>query len=104
MPFELQVIRASEFVRFDAREQLDLVASMDILRSLAQACRKRGLECALVDLRSLPVPEKPIFTANDLAALVGAFRDAGFGGQQRLAILYRTDVHGGIHNFSFISR
>ena len=104
MPFELQIIRASEFVRFDAHEHLDLEASKEVLRSLARACRKRGLDCALLDLRTLPVPEKPLFTANDLAALIGAFREAGFGKDQRLAILYRVDVHGGIRNFSFIGR
>ena len=104
MPFELQIIRASEFVRFDAHEQPDLEASKEVLRSMAHACRKRGLDCALLDLRMLPIPEKPLFTANDLAALVGVFLEAGFGRQQRLAILYRLDVHGGIHNFSFISR
>ena len=40
----------------------------------------------------------------ELAALVGTFREAGFSLQQRLAILYRHDVHGGIHSFAFISR
>jgi hypothetical protein len=40
----------------------------------------------------------------ELAALVGTFREAGFTRQQRLAILYCQDVHGGIRNFAFISR
>jgi len=67
MPFGLQVIRASEFARFDAHEHLDLDASKDVLRSLGKACRKRGRGCALLDLRTLQVPEKLLFTANDLA-------------------------------------
>jgi hypothetical protein len=104
MPIELQVIRASEFIRWDAHHYLDLEASKEALRTLALACRKRGLNSALVDLRTLPVLPKPHFTTTQLAALVGTFREAGFSRQQRLAILYRHDIHGGVRNFAFISR
>ena len=101
---ELHVIRASEFIRIDAREQLDLAASKAALRALAYSCRKRGLDCAMLDLRSLPVLARPRFTKAELAALVGTFREAGFTRQQRLAVLYRHDIHGGIRNFVFFSR
>jgi hypothetical protein len=104
MPVELQVIRASEFIRLDPGSHLDFEASKNVLRDLAHACRKRGLDRAMVDLRSLPVPPKPIFTVAELAALVLTFQDAGFTRQQRLAILYNSDVYGGIRNFAFISR
>jgi hypothetical protein len=104
MPVELQVIRAAEFIRLDSNKHLDLAASNEVLRSLAQACRKRGVACAMLDLRTVPVPAKPRFTTTELAALVGTFREAGFSRQQRLAILYRHDVHGGVRNFAFISR
>lgn len=104
MPIELQVIQASEFIRLDADEHLDFEASKQALQLLAHACHKRGLDRALVDLRSLPVLARPHFTPTELAALVGTFREAGFTRQQRLAILYRHDVHGGIRNFAFISR
>lgn len=104
MPVELQVIRASEFIRLDPSSQLDFEASRDALRHLAQACHTRGVDSALLDLRKLPVPPKPHFTPAELAALVTAFRDAGFSRQQRLAIMYRKDIHGGVRNFAFISR
>src|SRR5262245_40493179 len=104
MPIELQVIRASEFVRFGATGLLDLEASKEVLRSLALACRKRGLGCALLDLRAVPTPEKPWFTPPEIAALVDAFRQAGFTRQQRLAVLYRTDAHGGARLFATLSR
>jgi len=104
MPVELQVIRASEFVRLDADEHLDFEATKQALQTLAHACWKRGVNCALIDLRGLPVLEKPHFSPTQLAALVGTFRDAGFARRQRLAILYRHDVHGGIRSFAFISR
>jgi len=104
MPIELQIIRASEFVRLDADEQLDFEASKKVLQELAYACRKRGLDHAMVDLRNVPIPEKPHFTKNELAGLVLTFRAAGFSREQRLALLYREDIHGGIRDFAFISR
>lgn len=104
MPLELQVIRANEFLRLDAQEHLDFAASRKTLQDLAQACRKRGLDRALLDLRALPVPEKPLFTPTQLAALVDTFRESGFGRHQRLAILYRIDLHGGARLFAFIGR
>src|SRR5215471_17976087 len=104
MPVELQIIRASEFVRLDADEQLDFEATKKALQDLAYACRKRGLDAAMVDVRNVPIPEKPHFTKNELAGLVLTFRAAGFSREQRLAVLYRQDVHGGIRDFAFISR
>src|SRR5262245_40769624 len=104
MPLELQVIRASEFVRLDARESLDFEASKRALEDIARGCQRRGLECALLDLRALPMPTKPLFTPTELAGLVSTFREAGFSNQQRLAVLYREDIHHGIRNFAFISR
>jgi hypothetical protein len=58
----------------------------------------------MVDLRDLPVPEKPRFTDAQLAKLVGAFSAAGFSQRQRLAVLYRQDVHGTIRSFTSIGR
>lgn len=104
MPIDLQVIRASDFVCLDADEQLDFTSSKQALQTLAHACRKRGLDRALLDLRALPIPDKPLFTPTQLAALIGTFRAAGFGRQQRLAILYKTDPHGGVRTFAFIGR
>ena len=104
MPIDLQVIRAGDFVCLDADEQLDYEASKQALQSLAHACRKRGLDRALLDLRALPVPAKPLFTPTQLAALIGTFRAAGFGRQQKLAVLYKTDPHGGVRTFAFIGR
>ena len=104
MPTELQVIRASEFVRLDPDEHLDFESSKAVLHTLAAACRKRGLNRALLDLRSLPIPENPLFDATQLAALIGTFHDAGFGRHQRVAVLYRLDPHGGARRFAFIGR
>jgi hypothetical protein len=104
MPIDLEVIQASEFVRLDPQEHLDFEASKQALQALALACQKRGLDRALLDLRTLPLPPKPRFTPTQLAALVRTFRDAGFSRQERLAVLYRSDIHGGVRNFAFMSR
>jgi hypothetical protein len=104
MAVALRIIRAAEFVCLDPDEHLDLEASKQALRDLALACRKRGLDRAVVDLRKLPVLARPHFTKTELAALVDAIRDAGFSEEQRLAVVYRDDVFGGIRDFAFISR
>lgn len=104
MPLELQIIRAAEFVRLGALGELDFQKSKQALASLASACRKRCLDRALLDVRELPVPDRPRFTVAELAALVGTFRGAGFGPRQRLAVLYKTDPHRGARRFAFIGR
>ena len=104
MPVELQIIRASEFVCLDADEQLNFDESKNVLQSLAHACRKRGLDRALLDVRGMPVSPKPRFTPSQLAELVRTFHEAGFRKHQRLAVLYKTDPHGGARMFAFISR
>ena len=104
MPVELDIIRAGEFIRLDSQKLLDLETSKQALRVLAQGCLKRGINYALLDIRSIPVPPKPQFTPNELAALVRTFQEAGFSRQQRLAVLYRKDVYGGVRNFAFFSR
>jgi len=104
MPLELQVVRASEFVRLGAEGHLDFDASKKALQTLARACWKRGLKRALLDLRALPVPPKPVFTPTQLAALVQTFGGAGFTRHHRLAVLYRVDLHGGARRFAFIGR
>jgi hypothetical protein len=102
MPFDVQIIRASEFVRLDPHEHLDFEGSKEALRTIARACRKRAIDRAIMDLRTLPIPAKPLFTRDELSALVGTFHDAGFTQNQRLAVLYRQDPHQGIRKFAFI--
>jgi hypothetical protein len=103
MPLDLHIIRAQEFVRLGAQGHLNFEQSKEALAILARACRKRGVCRALLDLRALPVPPKPLFTPTQLAALVGTFREAGFTRQQKLAVLYRSDPHRGARLFAFIS-
>lgn len=104
IPVDLQVIRAKEFICLDPEEHRDFETSKKSLQDLALACRKRGLNRALLDLRGLPVLPKPHFTREQVAELVGTFRAAGFTQKQRLAVLYEHDFYGIIRDFASFSR
>src|SRR5208283_4999543 len=102
MPTELQIIRASDFVRLGAKGNFDMDASKAALAEVASACRKRGIDRAMMDLRALHPGPKPVFSPTDLAKLVNTFREIGFTHQQRLAILYSSDPHHRARMFAFI--
>ena len=93
MPQELQIIRAVEFIRYGAEGRFDPAASKLALAKLIRACRKRGIDQALMDLRELRPGSKPVFSLDDLVALVNTFREIGFTRHQRLAVLYEHDPH-----------
>jgi len=103
VPQELQIIRASEFIRFGAHGHFDLPASKAALAEIAGMCRKRGIAHAMMDLRALHPGPKPVFTPADLAELVGTFRGIGFTQQERLAVLYGSDPHHRARLFAFLS-
>lgn len=103
MPLDLQIIRAHEFIRLGARGHFDLTASKAALAEIAAACRKRGLNQALLDLRALHPGPKPVFSPTDLIELVNTFREVGFTQEQRLAILYHSDPHHRARLFAFLS-
>lgn len=99
MPLELQIIRAREFVRLGAEGQFDLTGTHAVLKTLADACRKRGIERAMVDVRE----SSSNLTPNDLAALVNAFSEVGFSKRLRLAVLHGGDQEYRVKLFSFLS-
>ena len=103
MPLELQIIRASEFIRLGAQGRLDLAGSRDILRMLARACWLRGINQALLDLREVNPGPTPMLTSRDLEALVNAFCEMGFSNQLRLAVLYSSDPHRRARQFAFMT-
>jgi hypothetical protein len=102
MPIDLEIIRAKEFVRLGATGHFDLTASKEVLALLARACRKRGLEGAVLDLRELEPLPKPRLSPEDLLQLVNTFTEVGFSKRLRLAILYRSDPHKRARLFSFL--
>lgn len=102
MPLDLEIIRASEFVRVGAEGHFDLAASKVALATLAAACRKRGIQHAAIDLRAVQPGPKPVFTPADLQELVDTFPSVGFTRRLRLAILYRSDPHQRARLFAFL--
>jgi len=104
MPIELEIIRAQEFIRLGAEGHFDLEASRAVLAELARACRKRGINQALLDLRAFQPGPVPIFTPDDLLALVNTFHEIGFTREQRLAVLYSSDPHCRARLFAFIGK
>ena len=103
MPLELQIIRASEFIRMGAQGHFDLRASKAALADLARACQKRGLGRAMIDLRDLQYGPKPLYSPRDLAELVSSFHESGFTSKERLAVLYRIDPYHRARMFAFLS-
>ena len=103
MPLELQLIRASEFIRLNAEGHFDLETSKLALANIAWACHKRGIERAMLDLRALRPRAKPMLSRDDLMTLVNTFHCLGFSRRQRLALLYCSDPHGRARLFAFIT-
>jgi hypothetical protein len=100
MPVELEIIRAAEFIRFGTKGQFDLAASCGALATLAEACKRRGIDRALMDGRNA----RAELSANELAALVNVFREIGFTQNLRLAFLHAADRYQRARLFAFISR
>jgi len=85
MPYNLQIVKPSDFVRLDAKGQTDVEETRRILKSVAKACVDRGIDRALLDARDVP----PSLTLSDLYSLAVSFREMGFYQDHRLAILHR---------------
>jgi hypothetical protein len=104
MPFELQIIRAREFIRLGAHGKFDMKASKTVLAELATACCKRGINQALLDVRALQPGAKPVFSPDDLVVMVNTFHEIGFTRRHRLAVLYSSDPHHRARLFAFIAK
>jgi len=102
MSLQIEIIRAAEFVRVGAEGRFDLPASKEALRTVVATCRQRGVDNAVLDLRTLQPGPKPVFTTSDLLELVNTFPEVGFTRKLRLAILYRSDPHKRARLFAFL--
>lgn len=104
MPTELQIIRASDFIRWGTDGNFDLKASRLALAQLAHACSERGINRALLDLRTFKLRAAPVFSRADLQSLVRTFHEMGFRKEHRLAILYRADPHHRLRLFASMGK
>jgi hypothetical protein len=104
MALDLHLIRTNDFIRADEHRRPNPQASKEELARIAKACKERGIDRVLLDMRDVHVGPVPVFTPTELATLVGTFREMGFTHQQRLAVLYTADPHHGARLFAFICR
>jgi hypothetical protein len=98
MPVDLQIIRASEFVRVDASGRFDLESTKGVLIALAHACHKRSVFHALIDVRG----GTSDLTPGDLAALASAFSKTTVSKRLRLALLHNGNQNYRAKLFAFI--
>jgi hypothetical protein len=103
MPLELQIIRASEFIRLGAPGHLDLASSREIIQQLACACHRRGIDRALLDLRDVHPGDTPMLSRKELGALINTFCSSGFSDRLRLVLLYSSDPHHRARIFALMS-
>jgi hypothetical protein len=86
MPFNLQVIRTSDFVRLNGKGGYDPEETRQALSGIATACVQRGMNCALLDVREA----RSDMRMGDLYELALSFKQIGFRKEHRLAILHRS--------------
>lgn len=86
MPFNLQIIRTSDFIRLNAKGEYDSAASRAVLSKLAKAIVDKGLDSALINVRDAHSDMQ----LHDVYELAMAFKEMGFQKKHRLAILYRS--------------
>src|SRR6185436_4826872 len=84
----LQIVRASDFVRLDAHGKFDFDSSRRVLEQVALACVVRGIDCALLDIRDA----QRSLSLTDLYKLAHAFPEMGFKQNQKVAVLHRYDA------------
>jgi hypothetical protein len=100
MSVQIEIIRAAEFIRFGTKGEFDLVATCATLHRLAETCKRRGINRAMLDGRNARAELSP----NELAAIVNAFCDIGFTRDLHLAIVHAADRYQRARLFAFISR
>ena len=99
MSFDLEIIRACEFVRLDAQGEFDFESTREVLKALADSCHKRGIERAMIDVRGATSNLSP----KDLAGLVSSFAKAAVSKRLWLAIVHTGDQNYRAKLFVFFS-
>lgn len=99
MPFDLQIIRADEFIRMDADGIVNFAASRVALQDLAAACRLRGVDRALLDIRKV----RSHLESKEILGLVKLFREVGFSQGHKLALLHTLEQSRRVHTFTFLT-
>jgi hypothetical protein len=96
MPYDIHIVPAHEFIRLDAKGQLDLRATRTLLYDIAARCHAKQVDRILLDVRHV-IPNLQIIELHELAM---TFDDYQFEPCDRLAILHRPNSTGGAALFA----
>jgi hypothetical protein len=99
MPFNLQIIRTSDFIRLNGRGEYDQEETRRALSDIAKACIQSDIDCALLDIRNA----RSDMQMHDLDELALAFKEMGFRKNHRLAILHRSSAGERVEFFTLSS-
>ena len=86
MPIDIEIIRASEFIRMGTHGKFDFESTRAMLLKLTEACGKRRIERALIDIRDA----SSALTRDDLVALAKIFGESVISKRLRVAVLHRS--------------
>jgi hypothetical protein len=96
MPFNLQIIRTSDFIRLNGKGEYDREETRAALRDVATTCIRSGVDRALIDVRDA----RSDMQMEDLRELAMKFKEMGFCKHHRLAILHRSSAGERVEFFS----
>jgi len=85
MSYDLHVVKSTDFVRLDAKGNVDFEESRRVLSDLARTCFARGIDRALLDIRKVP---NATLKLAEVYALARTFGEMGFQRHQRVAVLH----------------
>jgi hypothetical protein len=85
MPCNLHIVKIGDFVRLNAHGEFDMAESGNALRSVVKTCVDRGIDNALLDVRS----SYGNVTVGQLHQLTNIFHELGFRERHHLAVLHR---------------
>jgi hypothetical protein len=88
MSLNLEIIQPNDFIRLNGKGEYDQPQSRKVLVEIAKACVKKGISCALLDVRDA----RSDMQLDDVYQLALAFKEMGFKKNHRLAILYRPNA------------
>ena len=96
MPYDIRIVPGHEFIRLDAKGQLDLRATRTLLSDIAAKCCSKRIDRILLDVRNI-VADLQLIELHELAMTFGDFP---FESYDRLAILHKKANHGGAALFA----
>jgi hypothetical protein len=99
MPIDIEIIRASEFIRLGTHGKFDFESTRAVLLKMTDACGKRRIERALIDIRDA----SSTLTREDLVALAKVFGESVVSKRLRVAILHKNEQGGRAKLFAFLN-